>query len=119
MIDRPQVSEVADSAAQRTIQGVLRSTWASPLGVAHRFYRTSPPGAAAAALLIALVLVAIFANQLAPNDPLDTSAPHFQKPPWWLVVYPGVTITVAILAFNLFGDGLRDHLDPKLRERGE
>ena len=39
------------------------------------------------------------------------------KPPWWLVIYPGVTITVAILAFNIFGDGLRDHLDPKLRGR--
>ena len=39
------------------------------------------------------------------------------KPPWWMVVYPGVAITVTILAFNIFGDGLRDHLDPKLRGR--
>ena len=39
------------------------------------------------------------------------------KPPWWLVAFPGAAITVTILAFNLFGDALRDHLDPKLRGR--
>ncbi len=39
------------------------------------------------------------------------------KPPWWLVVFPGAAITITILAFNLFGDALRDHLDPKLRGR--
>ena len=39
------------------------------------------------------------------------------KPPWWLVLFPGMTITITILAFNIFGDGLRDHLDPRLRGR--
>ena len=38
-------------------------------------------------------------------------------PPWWLVVYPGVAITLIVLAFSLFGDGLRDYLDPRLRRR--
>ena len=37
------------------------------------------------------------------------------KPPWWMVVFPGVAITVTILAVNLFGDALRDFLDPKLK----
>jgi ABC-type dipeptide/oligopeptide/nickel transport system permease subunit len=37
------------------------------------------------------------------------------KPPWWMVVFPGTAITVTILAANLFGDALRDFLDPKLR----
>jgi peptide/nickel transport system permease protein len=32
----------------------------------------------------------------------------------WLAVAPGGAITVAVLAFNLFGDGLRDILDPRL-----
>ena len=41
------------------------------------------------------------------------------KPPWWLVVFPGFAITLTILAFNLFGDALRDHLDPRLRGRLE
>lgn len=39
------------------------------------------------------------------------------RPKWWLVIFPGLTITLAILAFNLVGDALRDHLDPKLRGR--
>lgn len=34
---------------------------------------------------------------------------------WWVVTFPGVTILVTVLAFNLMGDGLRDALDPKLK----
>ena len=37
------------------------------------------------------------------------------KPPWWMVVFPGTAITITILAVNLFGDALRDFLDPKLQ----
>jgi peptide/nickel transport system permease protein len=40
------------------------------------------------------------------------------KPPWWLVVYPGLAITLIILATNLLGDGLRDFLDPRMKGRG-
>jgi peptide/nickel transport system permease protein len=36
-------------------------------------------------------------------------------PPWWLVLFPGVAITLTVLAFNLLGDGVRDLLDPRLR----
>ncbi|MDP3064572.1 MAG: ABC transporter permease [Chloroflexota bacterium] len=42
-------------------------------------------------------------------------AANLLVPHWWLVVFPGIFITVAVLAFNLFGDGLRDALDPRLR----
>jgi peptide/nickel transport system permease protein len=41
------------------------------------------------------------------------------RPPWWLVVFPGLAITFAIMAANLFGDALRDFLDPKLKKRIE
>jgi peptide/nickel transport system permease protein len=34
---------------------------------------------------------------------------------WWMAVFPGAAIVVTVLAFNLFGDGLRDVLDPKQR----
>jgi peptide/nickel transport system permease protein len=37
------------------------------------------------------------------------------RPPWWLVVFPGVAITLTIMATNLLGDALRDFLDPRLR----
>lgn len=34
---------------------------------------------------------------------------------WWMAVFPGAAIFMIVLAFNLFGDGLRDVLDPKQR----
>jgi ABC-type dipeptide/oligopeptide/nickel transport system permease subunit len=46
-------------------------------------------------------------NMLA--DSLTALVPH-----WWLVFYPGLAITVTVLAFNLLGDGIRDALDPRL-----
>jgi peptide/nickel transport system permease protein len=47
-------------------------------------------------------------NMLAGS--LTSLVPH-----WWLVFYPGLAITLTVLAFNLFGDGIRDTLDPRLR----
>lgn len=38
---------------------------------------------------------------------------------WWMAVFPGAAIFVIVLAFNLFGDGLRDVLDPKQRSVAE
>jgi peptide/nickel transport system permease protein len=35
---------------------------------------------------------------------------------WWLSMFPGIAITLVVLAFNLFGDWLRDRLDPKLSQ---
>lgn len=35
----------------------------------------------------------------------------------FLTIYPGLAIMITILAFNMVGDGIRDALDPKLRER--
>jgi len=35
---------------------------------------------------------------------------------WWLSVYPGLAILVTVLAYNLLGEGIRDALDPRLRQ---
>ncbi|WP_197969796.1 nickel transporter permease [Mesobacillus harenae] len=35
---------------------------------------------------------------------------------WWYVTFPGLFIFISVMAFNLFGDGLRDYLDPKTRD---
>ena len=35
----------------------------------------------------------------------------------WLMIFPGLAITLTVLAFNLLGDGIRDGLDPKSRKR--
>lgn len=34
---------------------------------------------------------------------------------WWVLLFPGVFIMLTVLGFNLFGDGLRDALDPSLK----
>ncbi len=39
---------------------------------------------------------------------LMRSAPH-------VLIFPGVAIMITVLALNLFGDGLRDALDPRLK----
>ncbi len=36
---------------------------------------------------------------------------------WWVSMFPGLAIMLTVLALNLLGDWLRDHLDPKLEER--
>jgi len=34
---------------------------------------------------------------------------------WWVATFPGIVIVLAVMAFNLAGDGLRDALDPRIR----
>ena len=41
------------------------------------------------------------------------SAKSFMRDAWHITVFPGLAITTAVLSLNLFGDGLRDALDPK------
>ncbi|MEV0399490.1 ABC transporter permease [Actinoallomurus sp. NPDC050550] len=45
---------------------------------------------------------------------LSQAVPIYSLDPWFMIV-PGVAIFVTVLAFNLFGDGLRDALDPRTR----
>lgn len=34
----------------------------------------------------------------------------------WMIIFPGLAIAITVLALNLFGDGLRDAMDPKLKD---
>jgi len=43
-----------------------------------------------------------------------SAAAYAEKAPW-IALFPGVAISLAVFGFNLFGDSLRDALDPKLR----
>ncbi|MBU2215621.1 MAG: ABC transporter permease subunit [Gammaproteobacteria bacterium] len=43
------------------------------------------------------------------------SARDYIERAWWVVTLPGLTILLSVLAINLMGDGLRDALDPKLK----
>ena len=46
---------------------------------------------------------------------LQGGAEEYAESAPWVAVYPGIAISLAVFGFNLFGDALRDVLDPKLR----
>jgi peptide/nickel transport system permease protein len=48
---------------------------------------------------------------------LSGSAPSYAEKAPWIALFPGMAISLAVFGFNLFGDSLRDALDPKLRGR--
>jgi peptide/nickel transport system permease protein len=46
---------------------------------------------------------------------LSESAAEYVRTAPWLVIFPGAAISLAVFGTNLFGDALRDILDPRLR----
>ncbi|MBN9496124.1 MAG: ABC transporter permease [Alphaproteobacteria bacterium] len=46
---------------------------------------------------------------------LSGNASDFYREAPWMILFPGLAISVAVFAFNLFGDSLRDWLDPKFK----
>ena len=47
---------------------------------------------------------------------LSGSAPSYAEKAPWIALFPGIAISLGVFGFNLFGDSLRDALDPKLRK---
>lgn len=107
-----------------------RSIGASPLGI---MIRQVAPQTLAPMLVIATLNLggAIFAEAslsflgvgVPPPTPslgnmLGGVLAQSFRPPWWLVIFPGLTIALTVLAANLIGDGLRDYYDPRLTQRG-
>lgn len=71
------------------------------------------------AAIIAESLLSFLGLGVQPPTPswgvmLSAAQPYLDQA-WWLALYPGIAIFVATISFNLFGDGLRDVLDPRLR----
>jgi peptide/nickel transport system permease protein len=48
---------------------------------------------------------------------LQGGAEEYAESAPWMAIFPGLAITLAVFGFNLFGDALRDVLDPRLRSR--
>ena len=46
---------------------------------------------------------------------INTGARFLNNGFWWLPIFPGVAISIAVFSFNWLGDSLRDALDPRLR----
>jgi peptide/nickel transport system permease protein/dipeptide transport system permease protein len=44
------------------------------------------------------------------------SSREFVTSAWWIVTFPGIATLLVVLGFNLFGDGLRDVLDPRMKD---
>jgi peptide/nickel transport system permease protein len=40
---------------------------------------------------------------------------QFMRTAWWIMAFPGLAITITVIAANLIGDGVRDALDPRLK----
>jgi peptide/nickel transport system permease protein len=49
---------------------------------------------------------------------LQGNGRRFMEVAPWLAIFPGAAISLAVLGFNLFGDAMRDELDPRLRGTG-
>ncbi|MGH3311766.1 MAG: ABC transporter permease [Streptomyces sp.] len=67
--------------------------------------------------IIGEALLSFLGLGVQPPDPslgvmLSSAQPYIAAAPW-MAVFPGLAIVAATLAFNLFGDGLRDVLDPR------
>jgi peptide/nickel transport system permease protein len=48
---------------------------------------------------------------------LQGGAEEYAESAPWIPIFPGLAITIGVFAFNLFGDAVRDTLDPKLRSQ--
>ncbi len=48
---------------------------------------------------------------------LQGGAEEYAESAIWVAIFPGLAITLAVFAFNLFGDAVRDTLDPRLRSQ--
>ena len=46
---------------------------------------------------------------------LAGNAADFYREAPWMILFPGAAISLAVFAFNLFGDSLRDYLDPRFK----
>jgi len=69
-----------------------------------------------------LIMLTSFLGQAGVQEPtaawglmLRGAAVEFAEAAPWMGLFPGLAISLAVFAFNLFGDSLRDALDPKLR----
>lgn len=94
------------------------------IAIRHILPNIIPPVMVQATLAIAAAIIAeaslsfLGLGQQPPapswGSMLNTAQRFIEQAPW-MAIFPGLSIFVVVLAFNLFGDGLRDALDPRHR----
>jgi peptide/nickel transport system permease protein len=112
---------------EREFVVAARGLGGSPLRVVmgHIFPNTLPPLAVQTTLAIAFAILeaaALGFLGLGAQPPvpewgamLADSYKFFTSGAWWAFFFPGITIMLSVLGFNLVGDALRDALDPRMR----
>ena len=114
------------SEKERPYVEALRSTGAGPVRILflHILPNTIYPVIVQMTLDIggviltfsALMFLGFSPNPLLPElGNLVTDGINYVFTAPWLIVFPGLTIVIIVLGFNLLGDGIRDILDPRLR----
>ncbi|MCP3471764.1 ABC transporter permease [Bradyrhizobium sp. CCGUVB1N3] len=127
----PRVARVVRAAAL-SVRGMPYVDAARTAGYSHTriIFRHMAPNVVAPYLIMltAFVAQAILAEAslsflgLGVQEPtaawglmLSGNAADFYRQAPWMILFPGVAISVAVFAFNLFGDSLRDYLDPRFK----
>jgi len=114
------------SEKERPYVEALRSTGAGPVRILflHILPNTIYPVIVQMTLDIggviltfsALMFLGFSPNPLLPElGNLVTDGINYVFTAPWLIIFPGLTIVIIVLGFNLLGDGIRDVLDPRLR----
>ena len=95
--------------------------------VSHVIPNAIAPAVALASLQVGgAILIEAGLSFLGLGDPDASSwgymlnnAQPFVRRAWWMSVFPGVAVGLAVLGVNLLGDSVTESLDPRLRERRE
>jgi peptide/nickel transport system permease protein len=127
----PRVARVVRAAAL-SVRGMPYVDAARAAGYSHTriIFRHMAPNVVAPYLIMltAFVAQAILAEAslsflgLGVQEPtaawglmLSGNAADFYRQAPWMILFPGVAISIAVFAVNLFGDSLRDYLDPRFK----
>ncbi|MCL4145027.1 UNVERIFIED_CONTAM: hypothetical protein GTU68_033767 [Idotea baltica] len=127
----PKVARVIRSAALTIVQmPFIDAARAAGFGKNRIMFRHILPNVAAPYLIMLTALLgqAILLEAslsflgLGVSEPtpawglmLSGTNTDYYRSAWWIIVFPGLAISVAVFSFNLLGDSLRDWLDPRLR----
>lgn len=92
----------------------------------HLFPNVVPPTIVIASLEVARMIIAeaslSFLGLGVPSSipswgSIAADGRDYLQTAWWISTFPGLAIVIAVLGINLFGDWLRDELDPRMRGR--
>ena len=121
-LTRSQVQAVAAEEFVEAARAVGNPPWR--IALRHILPNVVPAILVQATLTIAAAIIAeaslsfLGLGQQPPNPSWGSmlnTAKNFLDDAPWMAIWPGLSIFVTVLAFNLFGDGLRDALDPRER----